>query len=363
MRSVAPHSRRVLLATVLAGALGLPAGCGYGKNRVRDPAPLVAGGVASTGAGLSVETVRIGYFANLTHATALVGLDRGLIARELGGTAISPRTFNAGPSAIEALNVGSVDIAWVGPSPTINAHLRSGGDSLRIVAGSASGGVRLVVRPSRIRSFGDVKGKRIATPQLGNTQDVAFLHWAAGMGWKVDPMTGRGDVLVVRSDNRVVLDAYRSGAVDGAWVPEPTASALVAEGARVLLDEIDLWPGKRFVTTHVVVSRGFLNAHRDVVEAVVRGVVATTTWISAHPGEAKATAGAHLARLTGKPLPRAVLDAAWRGITFTHAPLAATLRAQADHAVQVGLLKSADLDGIYDLGPLEKALKGRTGRP
>ncbi|MFF8946800.1 aliphatic sulfonate ABC transporter substrate-binding protein [Streptomyces sp. NPDC014864] len=349
-----PHLTRLVAAAALAVALSLLTGCGYGKNR---PHSAAAAGPPAHGPALSVKTVRIGYFANLTHATALVGLERGFFARELKGTAISPRVFNAGPAAIEALGARSVDIAWTGPSPAVNGYLKSGGDALRIVAGSASGGVRLVVNPDRIHSLAEVKGKRIATPQLGNTQDVAFLHWAAGRGWKIDPATGRGDVSVVRSDNRVTVDAYRSGSVDGAWVPEPTASLLVAQGARALLDEADLWPGHRFVTTNVIVSRTFLADHPDVVDAVVRGTVATNTWISAHPGQAEAAANARLKRLTGRALPARVLDRAWHGITFTDDPLAATLRAQARHAVRAGLLKSADLDGIYDLGPLNRALR------
>ncbi|MFC9503176.1 ABC transporter substrate-binding protein [Streptomyces sp. NPDC057002] len=349
-----PLTRLVAAAVALTVALSLLAGCGYGKNR---PVTADAAGAPAGGPKLSVDTVRIGYLPNLTHATALVGLERGFFARELKGTALAPRSFNAGPAVIEALNAGSVDIAWTGPSPAINGYLRSGGDALRIVAGAASGGVRLVVNPDRVRSLNEVKGKRIATPQLGNTQDVAFLHWAASRGWKIDPATGRGDVSLVRTDNRVTVDAFRSGSLDGAWVPEPTASILVAEGARVLLDEADLWPGRRFVTTNVIVSPRFLAKHRDVVDAVVRASVAANAWIADHSEEARTAAGAHLKRLTGQALPAAVLDAAWKGITFTNDPLAPTLRAQARHAARLRLLESADLTGIYDLGPLKRALR------
>ncbi|GAA2572042.1 aliphatic sulfonate ABC transporter substrate-binding protein [Streptomyces roseoviolaceus] len=349
-----PLTRLAAAAMVLTVVLSLLAGCGYGKNR---PTTAGAAGPPARGPELSVDTVRIGYLPNLTHATALVGLERGFFARELKGTKVAPRTFNAGPTVIEALNAGSVDIAWTGPSPAINGYLRSGGDALRIVAGSASGGVRLVVNPDRIRSLNEVKGKRIATPQLGNTQDVAFLHWAASRGWKIDPATGRGDVSLVRTDNRVTVDAFRSGSLDGAWVPEPTASILVAEGARVLLDEADLWPGRRFVTTNVIVSPTFLAKHPDVVDAVLRGSVAANTWIADRPREARTAAGAHLKRLTGQALPAAVLDAAWQGITFTNDPLAPTLRAQARHAARLRLLESADLTGIYDLGPLNRSLR------
>ncbi|NEC92947.1 ABC transporter substrate-binding protein, partial [Streptomyces sp. SID12501] len=185
----------------------------------------------------------------------LVGVREGLIQRELGGTALKTVTFNAGPAEIEALNAGAVDIGFIGPSPAVNGYVKSKGSNLRIISGSASGGVKLVVNPERVKTLDDLKGRRIATPQLGNTQDVALLNWISARGWKVDAASGRGDVSVVRTDNTITPDAYRSGAVDGAWVPEPTASKLVAEGGRVLLDERDLWPGGRFVITNVIVSQ------------------------------------------------------------------------------------------------------------
>lgn len=163
--------------------------------------------------------MKIGYFPNLTHATALVGIQEGIIAKELGSTTVKPSTFNAGPSEIEALNAGSIDIGFIGPSPAINGFTKSKGKSLRIIGGSASGGVKLVVDPKKIKTLDDLKGKKIATPQLGNTQDVAFLNWISEKGWKVDANSGKGDVSVVRTDNKVTPDAYKSGSIDGAWAP------------------------------------------------------------------------------------------------------------------------------------------------
>jgi NitT/TauT family transport system substrate-binding protein len=222
--------------------------------------------------------------------------------------------------------------------------------------------VKLVVNPARITSLDDVKGKRIATPQLGNTQDVALLNWIAEKGWKVDAQSGKGDVSVVRTDNKVTPHAYTSGSIDGAWVPEPTASKLVSEGARELLDERDLWPDKQFVITNIIVSQKFLKEHPDVVEAVLRGSVKTNEWINAHPEQAKNSANAKLKELGGKALGAEVIDRAWPSLRFIDDPLAATLRAQADHAVQVGLLQQPDLNGIYDLKPLNKVLKA-AGKP
>ncbi|WP_262386914.1 ABC transporter substrate-binding protein [Streptomyces sp. TRM49041] len=353
-----PAPRRGLaVAAVLPLLLMALASCGYGSQAVKEQAKVVA-----QGPKLSADTVRVGYFANLTHGTALVGDREGFFQKELRGTRLRTAVFNAGPSAVEALNAESVDIAFLGPSPAINGYVRSGGRNLRVIGGAASGGVRLVVDPDKIKSLADVKGKRIATPQLGNTQDVAFLNWIAEQGWKADPQSGKGDVSVLRIDNKIVPDAYRSGSVDGAWVPEPTASKLIAEGAKVLLDEASLWPDGKFVITNIVVSQKFLDRHPDVVEAVLRGALKSNTWINAHPAEAKAAANAQLRVLTGKPLPDEVVDSAWPTLRFLDDPLAATLREQAGHAVTSGLLEEPDLAGIYDLRPLNKVLAA-AGRP
>ncbi|MEU1672627.1 aliphatic sulfonate ABC transporter substrate-binding protein [Streptomyces roseifaciens] len=365
MPAAARSARRRALAAAVAlplliGALGA---CGYGSEK--DSAAAGSGsaeGKNAEGKKLSADTVRIGYFPNITHATPLVGEQEGLLQKELGGTKLRSTTFNAGPSEIEALNAGSIDIGWIGPSPAINGYVKSKGKSLRIVSGSASGGVKLVVDPKKISSLDDVKGKRIATPQKGNTQDVAFLNWVAEKGWKVDPQSGKGDVSVVRTDNKVTPDAFKSGSVDGAWVPEPTASKLVSDGGKVLLDESELWPDGKFVITNVIVSQRFLDAHPDVVEAVLRGSVRTNAWIKANPEKAKGSANAALKKLSGKELPAAIIDPAWKSIEVLDDPLAASLEAEADHAVKAGLLEKPDLSGIYDLTVLNKVLKAE-GRP
>ncbi|MGP2439320.1 ABC transporter substrate-binding protein [Streptomyces sp. JW3] len=353
MSAARPFTALRTLAALAALPLLLTA-CGYGSESTDDDTP---SGVAANAKKLSADEVKIGYFPNLTHATALVGVQEGLFQKELGGTTIKASTFNAGPSEIEALNSGSIDIGWIGPSPAVNGYTKSDGKNLRIIGGSASGGVKLVVNPDKIKTTDDLKGKKIATPQLGNTQDVAFLNWIAEQGWKVDAESGKGDVSVVRSDNKVTPDAYKSGSIDGAWVPEPTASKLVADGAKVLLDESDLWPDKKFVITNIIVSQKFLKEHPDVVEAVLRGSVRTNKWINANPDEAKASANKALEKLSGKALPAEVIDPAWKSITFLDDPLAATLDTEAEHAVRAGLLEQPNLQGIYDLAPLNKVLK------
>jgi NitT/TauT family transport system substrate-binding protein len=346
-------------AVIAALPLLTLAACGYGSEAKDDGTAKVAAGAKKIE---GLDKVKIGYFGNLTHGTALVGLQKGIFQKALGATKVEPAVFNAGPSEIEALNSESIDIGWIGPSPAINGYTKSAGKNLRIIGGSASGGVKLVVNPDKIKSLKDVKGKRIATPQLGNTQDVAFLNWAAEQGWKVDPQSGKGDVTVVRSDNKVTPDAFKAGSIDGAWVPEPTASKLVAEGGKELLDESTLWPDKKFVITNIIVRQDFLKKHPKVVEAVLKGSVETNKWINANPDAAKAAANKLLESETGKALPADVLDPAWKSIRFTDDPLASTLNTEAEHAVKAGLLEKPDLKGIYDLAPLNKVLKAE-GEP
>ncbi|MEU2226226.1 aliphatic sulfonate ABC transporter substrate-binding protein [Streptomyces sp. NPDC018347] len=358
-----PANRSMFPRRTAAAIAALPlltlAACGYGSEAEDDGTAKVAAGAKKTD---GLDSVKIGYFGNLTHATALVGVQKGFFQKELGATAVKPAIFNAGPSEIEALNSGSIDIGWIGPSPSINGYTKSNGKSLKIIGGSASGGVKLVVNPKKIKSLKDVEGKRIATPQLGNTQDVAFLNWAADQGWKVDAQSGKGDVTVVRTDNKITPDAYKSGSVDGAWVPEPTASKLVAEGAKVLLDESTLWPEKKFVITNIIVRQAFLKEHPKAVEAVLKAAVDSNKWINANPDEAKAAANKQLAADSGKALPAPVLDPAWKSIQFTDDPLAATLDTEAEHAVKAGLLEKPNLKGIYDLTILNKVLTAE-GRP
>ncbi|OPG03284.1 sulfate ABC transporter substrate-binding protein [Streptomyces sp. GKU 895] len=354
-----PVNRSTFLRRGAAVAAALPllalGACGYGSDSKDDnsKAKVAAGSEKIDG----LDSVKIGYFGNLTHATALVANQKGYFQKELGATEAKYQVFNAGPSEIEALNSGSIDIGWIGPSPSINGYTKSKGTNLRIIGGSASGGVKLVVNPKKIKSLKDVKGKKIATPQLGNTQDVAFLNWIADQGWKVDAESGKGDVSVIRTDNKVTPDAYKAGSLDGAWVPEPTASKLVAGGAKVLLDESDLWPDKKFVITNIIVSQKFLKEHPKAVEAVLKASVETNKWINANPDEAKAAANKQLEADSGKALPAEVLDPAWKSIQFTNDPLASTLNTEAEHAVKAGLLEDPLLKGIYDLTLLNKVLK------
>jgi NitT/TauT family transport system substrate-binding protein len=349
--------RAISVGAAGLAAVGLLSACGYGsKAATTAAAPAGPSGAGASTAKLSADTVHLGYFANLTHATPLIGIQNGQFAKDLGSTAVKTQIFNAGPSEIEALNSGAIDIAWIGPSPAINAYTKSKGAALKIISGATTGGAELVVNPAKITSVADLKGKKIATPQLGNTQDVALLNFLSTKGFKEDAKSGAGDVSVVRTDNSLTPTAYSSGSIDGAWVPEPTASKLVAEGAKVLVDEKSLWPDSKFVSTNVIVSQTFLTAHPDVVQAVLKASVDTNAWILANPAQAKQDANAALTTLTKKALPAKVLDTAWSELAVTNDPLAASLKSEADHAVTAGFITQPDLSGIYDLTLLNKVL-------
>jgi NitT/TauT family transport system substrate-binding protein len=339
-------SRRGLLA---ASGVALAAG------------PLLAA-CGDDASGGSSGRVRLGYFGNITHAPALVGLQSGLFAQALPASAeLTTTVFNAGPSAIEALFSDAIDISYIGPNPAVNGWAQSGGQALHIIAGSTSGGAGLVVDDG-ITTVADLEGKRIATPQLGNTQDVAARYWLAQQGLDTDP-SGGGDVAVIPTDNAEVAAAFDGGAVDAAWAVEPRFSELVIEhGANVFLDERELWDGGEFVTTHVIVRKQFLDDNPDLVTAFLKGHLAALDSIAERPDEAQTLANDHLASLSGNRLDDAIVAAAFANLTFTADPIADSLAGSAEHAVEVGLLEPVDLTGIYRLELLNELLAER-GEP
>jgi len=299
--------------------------------------------------------LRLGYFGNVTHSPALVGVAKGLFAAELGDTTLSTQVFNAGPAAIEALNAGAIDATFIGPNPAINAFLKSSGESLRIIAGSTAGGAQLVVRDG-ITSARDLEGAELATPQLGGTQDVALRSWLTAQGLE-NSITGGGDVTITPTENASTLQLFQDGKLDGAWLPEPWASRLVLDaGAHVLVDELDLWPGGQFLTTHLIVATDFLTEHPETVEALLRGTLASVDWLNANPAEAPAVVNAEIAKISGKPLSDAVIARAFTTITFSVDPLATTLDTLLEAGVTAGTTEKASLDGIYDLRLLNKVL-------
>lgn len=335
----------VLAAAAILPLLPLLAACGGSGAQARDLGP--------------ASELRLGFFANLTHAPALIAVQEGMLAKRLGSTKLTTQVFNAGPAAVEAIFGGAIDAAYLGPNPAINAFVRSHGKAIRIIAGATSGGAALVVRPE-INSAADLRGRTLATPQLGNTQDVALRAWLADNGMKTSK-TGRGDVTVqAGTDNSTTLQLFRDGQIDGAWLPEPWVTRLVQEaGAKVLVDERTLWPQGRFVTTQLIVATDFLVEHPQTVRDLLQAHVDAIQWIGTHPAQAKADVNAQIGELTGAPLPVAVLDGAWKNIQLTVDPAASSLVGSAEHAVAAELIDEPDLKGIYDLRPLNAILRAR----
>jgi NitT/TauT family transport system substrate-binding protein len=315
---------------------------------------------ASAGSGASSgksapTTVRLGYLPNITHAPALVAVEKGFFTQALGQNTLQTATFNAGPDAVDALFADSIDAAFIGPNPSINAFQKSNGEAIRIVAGSTSGGAGLVVKPT-INSAADLKGKKIATPQLGNTQDVALRSYLKANGLNADT-SGGGDVSVIPQANADTLTQFASGDIDGAWVPEPFFSRMQLEsGGKVLVNEKTLWPNGQFVTTNLVVATKFLEAHPDVVQELIKGEDQAIKFIASNPQDAQKAANDDIAKVSGKPLKDAVVAASFANMTFTLDPIASSLQQSAKNAKDIGLLDNSNVDGIYDLTQLNEYL-------
>lgn len=310
--------------------------------------------------------IRVGAFPNVTHAQPMIGKANGWFEKAMGpDVKIEWHSFNAGPSAIEALFAGAIDMTYVGPNPAINGYLRSNGDALRIIAGATSGGAALVVRgDSGINNPQDFHGKRIASPQMGNTQDVALRAWLKSQGLKTRDKGG--DVTVMPIANPDQLTLFLKKEIDAAWAPEPWASRLVHDaGGRIFLDERTLWPQGRFLTTELVVSTKFLQSHPDLVKQWLRAHVELTDWINSHPAEAKKILNQQIQKETGKALAPAVLNDSFSRLQVTYDPLRQQLLRAAQLAFDAGFLgrQMPDLSRIYDLTLLDQVLTGEGKRP
>ncbi|WP_426767260.1 ABC transporter substrate-binding protein [Pseudarthrobacter sp. 1G09] len=304
--------------------------------------------------------LKLGYFGNVTHAPALVGIKKGFLAEALGSTQLSTESFNAGPAAIEALNAGAIDAAYIGPNPAINSFVKSSGQSVKVIAGAAAGGAQLVVRPG-IDSAADLRGKTLASPQLGGTQDVALRAWLSGQGYKTN-VDGSGDVAINPTDNAQTLKLFQDGKLDGAWLPEPWASRLVLQaGAKVLVDEKDLWDGTgtgkpgEFPTTILIVNQKYAADHPDTVKALLAGHAKSVAWLNEAPAAEKARViNAGLQESAGATLADDVLARSLANITYTLDPLAGSYPRLLQDGVEAGTTKQADLNGLFDLRALNE---------
>jgi NitT/TauT family transport system substrate-binding protein len=304
-------------------------------------------------------TVRAGAFPNITHPQAMIGKANGAFEKAMGSNVkIEWKSFNAGPSAIEALFAGAIDMTYIGPNPTISGYVRSQGEALRVVAGASSGGAALVVRnDSGITKAADFHGKKVASPQLGNTQDVALRAWLKANGLKTTDKGG--DVQVVPLANPDQLTLFLKKDLDAAWAPEPWATRLIREGnGRLFLDERTLWPNGQFVCANLIVSTKFLKEHPDVVKNWLRAHVELTDWINGHLPEAKNLLNAQIQKETGKALPDGTLDEAFGRLQVTYDPLRSSLMNSAKSAFDAGFLgrQMPDLSNLYEVSLLNQVL-------
>ena len=343
----------------LVGSVGLTglalvaAACGSSSS-TSSPTTAIVGSATTTGAPV---TVHLGYFPNLTHAPALVGVAGGIFSKDLAPDTLKTQTFSAGPAENQALLSGSIDIAFEGPSAALSAYSSSHG-AVAIIAGAASGGAGLVTKAS-ITSPSQLKGTTLGSPQLANTQDVALRYWLKTQGYTTNT-SGGGDVHVQPSatGNGTIVTEFKSGAISGAWMPEPYETEMLQAGGHLLVNEGSLWPGGKWATTNVVVRTAFLQQHPATVQRFLQGLVDSVKYIQANPATAQSTFNTQYASLEGgKPLAPSVLTQAWSDLTFTVDPLASTMQTQVDHAEAVGLLKApSNLAGIFDLTPLNAVL-------
>jgi NitT/TauT family transport system substrate-binding protein len=307
--------------------------------------------------------VRAAHFANITHAQALLAHANGAYQKALGNSArIEWKVFNAGPPVVEAIFAGQIDIAYLGPNPAITGYVRSEGAALRIVAGAMSGGAALIVRAdSGISQPQDFRGKRVASPQLANTQDVALRTWLKTHGMK--PRENGGDVYVIPISNADQMTLFMQKQLDAAWAPEPWATRLIHEaGGTMLFDERTLWPGGEFATTVVVVRTGFLNEHPGIVKQWIRAHIEMTEWINNNLEQAKRQLNQELKRETTKALPQAVLDEAFTRVSVTADSMEKPLLQAARSAHALGFLGRGPLklDNLFDLRLLREVARERT---
>ncbi|MGQ0638704.1 MAG: ABC transporter substrate-binding protein [Nitrososphaerota archaeon] len=306
------------------------------------------------------NTVRVAFFPNLGHSIAIVGTEKGIFAEKLGNqTVIETRLFDSGPQVIESMYANQIDLAYVGPGPAINGFLKSDGKALKILAGAASGGVSLVVHPdSKIKSVDDFPGKRIAAPQIGNTQDISLRNYLYQNNLR--PAEKGGSVFVINVVNPDIFTLFSKGELDAAWVPEPWATRLVQQlGGIRLFDEKDLWPDKKFSSAVLIVRSEFLIKHPDVVQKWVEAHVQTSDWINAHPAETEIIFNDFLKKKTGKTFPPEILHEAFSNLQITSDPLESSVYTFAERANSLGYLgrEGYALEGIFHTEPLDSIKK------
>jgi NitT/TauT family transport system substrate-binding protein len=336
--------RRILAAGAAVAITLLAVGCSS------------SGTPGSAGDASGKVVLRLGFLENITHAPALIGVKEGFFTKNLGsGVTLELKPYSTGTEEATALLAGQLDAAYVGPNPAIKVY-QNQASLIRVISGAASGGAELVVKKS-ITSPAQLKGQKLATPSLGNTQDVALRYWLKQQGLTTTP-TGGGDVPITPvTPNSAAVLQFESGLIAGGWEPAPYDTEMVSAGGHVLVNEASRWPGGQFVTTNLVATTSFMNAHPTVIDDLLKGQIEANNFIRNDKPAAEGAANAELASLTGKGLKPGVLAASFAQVSFTNDPIASSLLTDAQHAEAVGLLSPIkNLDGIFDLSPLNKLL-------
>ena len=306
------------------------------------------------------KVLRIGYFPNINHAQAVIGIGNGDFQKVLGNNIeIKSLVFNAGPSAIEALFAKQVDVTYVGPNPAINGYVVSGGEDIRIISGASSGGAVFIIRAdSGIESAKDFANKKFASPQLGNTQDVALRNYLLENGYKTTE--NGGNVTVLPAKNPDILTLFLKKDIDGAWVPEPWGERLIKEAnGKLFLDERDLWPDGKFVTGLIVARSEYLKQNPDVIEKFLKAHIEETQWINKNKEEAIMAFNTELKKLTGQIIPEDTLKVSLTRLELTYDPIQQSLYKSANDAFDIGFLGKTkpDLSNIFDLNIQNKILE------
>lgn len=308
--------------------------------------------------GFAQEKIRVGHFPNVTHAPALIGRAMQTFEQEFKDQAkVEWKLFNAGPEAVEALFAGELDLLYVGPNPAINGYTRSNGRALKILCGVAAGGSAFVVRSdSGIEKFEDISGKKVASPQKGNTQDVSLFHLLKEKGLAAKTKGGTVETFNLSGGDQIV--AFQTKQVDAIWTVEPWISRLVSEAnGKILFEESELWPDGIYPTTVFVASRKFIDEHPDLIQRWVKRHIEVIQFIEKNSAEAKQVFNSELKRETGKALPPDYLDQSFARIQFTYDPMEIPLQESANRAYEIGYLGRTvpDLSELYDLSFLKKA--------
>jgi NitT/TauT family transport system substrate-binding protein len=327
------------IAAAIVAAVVATSGISSGGSAIREP---------------ESDVLRIGYFPNISHAQAVIGVGNGDFQRTLGDIEIQAKLFNAGPAAIEALFSKQIDVAYIGPNPAINGYMRSEGEALRIIAGAASGGAVFVVRnDAGIDSVQDLAGKTFSSPQLGNTQDVALRNYLLENGYEDEK-----NVKVLPAANSEIVTLMLRKDIHGAWVPEPWGARLVEEAnAKIFLDERELWPEGQFVTAHIIVRTAYLESNPETIKKLLEAHIDETLWIKDNPEEAMAAFNEELQELTGQTIQERVLSAGMSRMELTWDPVQDSLFQSANDAFEIGFFdERPDLTGIYDLTLLNEVL-------